>query len=117
MKNLTSIILLLMSVLLIFLSQETFYSGPIRIEYHYDGDYRTGGTMYDKNDKKLAEFVDMTEVIDKRVVKSVDVTYFTFWGKARGTVFVLAIISTLVMLIVLARSNKDKIKRFVAKKP
>lgn len=116
MKTPFLIVLLALSVLLIFLSQETFYSGPTRTHYLYDGDYKVGAIKYDKNDKKLEEITFNTYIRDKKWVHEDEIVHFTFWGKARGPAFVIAIISTVIVLLILVLSNKDKIANFMARK-
>ena len=112
MKNIILILLLTMSIILIFLSQNTFYSSPIKTVYRYDGDYKIGGDRYDKNDKKIEGFTYHSYINDKKlvVIEEVNIIHYTFWGKARNIVFVFSIISTVIVIIILILSNKDKIK-------
>ena len=68
MKKLIPIILLGLSILLIYLSQQTFYSYPIKTVYRYDGDYIVGGVRYDKDDNKLEEFTYSSYIKDGRLI-------------------------------------------------
>ena len=111
MKKLIPIILLGLSILLIYLSQQTFYSYPIKTVYRYDGDYKVGGVRYDKDDNKLEEFTYSSYIKDGRlIVEEVDFIYYTFWGNARDFVFVFSILSTLLMIIIVVRSYRDKLR-------
>ena len=111
MKNLILILSLIMSIILIFLSQKTFYSTPIKTIYNYDGDYAVGGDRYDKNDKKLETFYINSVIKDGRLVTTeVIKEHYTFWGKARKYVFIISIICAAFLIITLFLSNKKKLK-------
>ena len=110
--------LFIFSIVLIFLSQKTFYSNPIKTVYKYDGDYKIGGDRYDKNDKKLETFTYHSYLDNgKLVVEEVNIIYYTFWGQMRRPMLILSIISSLILIILLIRFNKDKIKRLTQKTP
>jgi hypothetical protein len=110
MKNIILIISLIISIILIFFSQKTFYSGPVKTVYKYDGDYVVGGDRFDKNDRKLESFYINSELKNgKLVTKEVITKHYTFWGKARKIVFVLSIICAALLMITLFLSNKKKI--------
>ena len=107
MKNLALFSLFILSIILIFLSQKTFYSSPIKTVYKYDGSYKVGGDRYDKNDKKLESFTYHSYLNNGRlVVEEVDFIYYTFWGKVRGSLFILSIISSVIIILILF--NKEK---------
>ena len=110
MKTIILIISLIISIILIFLSQKTFYSGPVTTVYKYDGDYVVGGDRFDKNDKKLESFNINSELKNGKIVTEEVITdQYTFWGKARKTVFVLSIICAALLIITLYLSNKKNI--------
>ncbi len=116
MKNLVLFSLFILSIILIFLSQKTFYSSPIKTVYKYNGDYKIGGDRYDKNNKKLETFTYHSYLNNGRlVVEEVDIIYYTFWGKARGSLLVLSIISSVILITLLILFNKEKIKKLTRK--
>ena len=112
MRNLILIFLLITSIIFIFLSQKTFYSGPIKTIYRYDGDYKIGGDRYDKNDKKLESFTYHSYLNNgKLVVEEVDIINYTFWGKVRSPLLIFSIISSVIVVIILVLSNKNSYKK------
>ena len=110
MKKLTFLVLLIVSIVLIFLSKESFYSTPIKTIYNYDGDYKVGGERYDKNDKLLETFTLNSEIIDGRIVESEEVVFHTYWGKVRGSLFYIAIVASAFFAILLFYSFIKKTK-------
>ena len=116
MKNIILISLFILSIVLVFLSQKSFYSSPVKTVYKYDGDYKIGGDRFDKNDKKLESFTYHSYLKNGRlVVEEVDLIYYTFWGKARGPIFILSIFSSVILIIILVLFNKEKINKLIQK--
>ena len=116
MKNSLLISLFISSLLLIFLSQQSFYPSPIKTVYRYDGSYKVGGDRFDKNDKKLESFTYKSYIEDgKLVVEEVDIVHYTFWGKVKDPLFFISICLAVVSLGVLLSINSEKIKKIVKK--
>ena len=111
MKNLILLILLIASVVLIFLSQKTFYKGQVETVYEYDGSVCIGGERFDEDGKLLEKFYFHDYVEDGKIKHEVvGLTYYTFWGKYRDVIFYVAILTTVILIIALYSSNKDKLQ-------